>query len=77
MVRAFVTVPVGPGAAVGRVVESIRGLAAVETVHVLAGDVDAMAEPEVDETYEVMAVVTDGIPTLEAVTDTITYVSIG
>lgn len=77
MVHAFVTVRVGPDAAVDEVVASIRELAAVETAHVVAGDVDVIAELEVEETYQAMEAVTDGIRSLAAVTDTTTYITMG
>lgn len=77
MVHAFVAVSVGAGTAVETIAERIRAVEPVKRAHVVAGDVDVMVELEVDETYQAMTAVADGIRSLDAVTDTTTYVSLG
>lgn len=77
MVHAFVMVTLGPDEPIEPIVEAVRSLETVQTANVVAGDVDLVVELVVDETYQVMEAVTDGIRSLEGVIDTTTYVSIG
>lgn len=53
-------------------IEAIDG---IETVHIVAGDVDFIVRAEVADPGAVKAVVTDEIQALEGVSDTSTYIA--
>lgn len=74
MVHAFVTITVET--AVEATADQIRGVEAVETAHVVAGDVDVIAQLEAEETYQAMTAVADGIRGIDAVADTTTYIAL-
>jgi DNA-binding Lrp family transcriptional regulator len=76
MVRAFVMVQTAAGAS-GEVVAAVRDDERVRAAHVVAGEYDIVAEVEADEVYEVLQAVSDGIRSLDGVTDTRTYIAMG
>lgn len=58
-----------------RLREDIEALEGVETVHVVAGDVDLIARVTVDSPAAASGVITGGIAEIDGVADTETYMS--
>ena len=75
MVHAFVTV-ITAGGSSPDVVDQIRGVDGVTEAHVVAGEYDVIAELDVEDTGELMRVVTAEIRELEDVGTTRTYVAL-
>lgn len=74
MVHAYVLVTADVGAAAD-LVETVRGIDAVEEAHVVAGDWDLIVEIDAPEVYDVLSTVSEQIGRLSGVTNTKTYVS--
>jgi DNA-binding Lrp family transcriptional regulator len=74
MVRAYVMVKANTGEA-DRLRSAIGDLEGIESVHIVAGDVDLIATVEVDAPADVKAVAADGIQSIEGVESTRTYVA--
>ncbi|MFB6108148.1 MAG: Lrp/AsnC ligand binding domain-containing protein [Haloplanus sp.] len=75
MVHAFVMVDAATGEA-ETTLSAIRDLAGVTEAHVVAGDVDLIAELETDEVYDVLRTASAEIQRLSGVTETRTYVAL-
>ena len=74
MVRAYVMVKANTGEA-DRLRDAIRGIEGVETVHIVAGDVDLIATVDVAEPADVKGVAADGVQNIDGVESTRTYVA--
>lgn len=74
MTDAYVNVIVDAGA-VSAAAEAIADVDAVETVHVVTGDYDIVAQLELDDPDDLPHVVADEIHTVTGVADTITNVA--
>ncbi len=74
MVLAYVMVK-ATTAETDRLKADIEAIDGVETVHIVAGDVDFIVRAEVADPSAVKAVVTDEIQGLEGVSDTSTYIA--
>lgn len=75
MVRAFLMVETAPGESTA-LLESIRDTEGVREAHIVAGDVDLIAEVEGEEVYDVIQGVATSIRDVEGVIDTRTYISL-
>jgi len=76
MVRAYVMVKTTPGSS-GDVVTAVRDDERVREAHVVAGEYDLVVEVEADGVYEVLQSASDGIRSLDGVSDTRTYIAMG
>lgn len=74
MVHAFIMVKTEAGQSEG-LLERIRGVGAVETAHIVAGNYDVIAEVDVEEVYDVLETVSTEIQGVDGVTDTKTYIA--
>lgn len=74
MTDAYVNVIVDAGA-VSAAAEAIADVDAVETVHVVTGDYDIVAQLELNDPDDLPHVVADEIHTVTGVADTITNVA--
>jgi DNA-binding Lrp family transcriptional regulator len=75
MVRAFITVETTPGEST-ELLASVRDRDGVREAHVVAGDVDLIAEVEGEEVYDVIHGVATSIRDVEGIVDTRTYISL-
>jgi DNA-binding Lrp family transcriptional regulator len=75
MVRAFIMVKTTPGESTA-LLDSIREREGVREAHIVAGDVDLIAEVEDEEVYDVIHGVATAIRDVEGVVDTRTYISL-
>jgi DNA-binding Lrp family transcriptional regulator len=75
MVRAFIMVETSPGEST-ELLTSVRDRDGVREAHIVAGDVDVIAEVEGDEVYDVIHGVATSIRDVEGVVDTRTYISL-
>jgi DNA-binding Lrp family transcriptional regulator len=73
-VVAYVMVKANTGEA-DRLRDAIADVVGVETVHIVAGDVDLIAKLDVDSPADVKTVAADGIQSIDGVEDTQTYVA--
>jgi DNA-binding Lrp family transcriptional regulator len=73
-VVAYVMVTANTGQA-DRLREAIGALDGIESVHIVAGDVDLIAKLSVDSPAAVKQVAADGIQSINGVEDTQTYVA--
>ncbi|MEF8773257.1 MAG: Lrp/AsnC ligand binding domain-containing protein [Halobacteriales archaeon] len=74
MVRAYIMIKANTGEA-DRLKNDVETLNGVESVHIVAGDVDLIATVEVDEPADVKEIATGGIQTIAGVEDTRTYIA--
>ncbi|WP_254766981.1 Lrp/AsnC family transcriptional regulator [Salinilacihabitans rarus] len=74
MVTAFVMVKANTGEA-DRLRESIEGIDGVESVHIVAGDVDLIAKARVDAPAAVKEIAANRIQGIRGVEDTQTYIA--
>ena len=74
MVIAYVMVKVNTGEA-DRLKAAMSDLDGVEEVHVVAGDVDFVVKVDVDSPGAVKEVAATGIPGIDGVEDTQTYIA--
>jgi DNA-binding Lrp family transcriptional regulator len=74
MVTAYVMVKANTGDA-DRLRESIADLEGVDSVHIVAGDVDLIARLDVASTEAVKDVVAGGVQSIEGVESTETYLA--
>jgi len=75
MVRAFIMVKTTPGESAA-LLESVRDRDGVREAHIVAGDVDLIAEVEDEEVYDVIQGIATSIRDVEGVVDTRTYISL-
>jgi DNA-binding Lrp family transcriptional regulator len=73
-VTAYVMVKANTGEA-DRLREAIAGLDGVETVHIVAGDVDLVAKVRVESPAAVKTVAAESIQGIDGVEDTQTYIT--
>lgn len=76
MVHAVVMVETGAAKST-ETLDDITGLDGVLEAHVVAGDFDIIVEVEADEVYEVLETTSTQIQSIDGVSDTRTYVSLG
>jgi DNA-binding Lrp family transcriptional regulator len=76
MVTAYVMIKANTGD-VKELRDTIRGVEAVESSHIVAGDVDLIAKLDADDPDGVLEVVGDEMLGLEGVEDTQTYLTMG
>ena len=74
MVTAYIMVKANTGEA-DRLRQQIGELDGVDTVHIVAGDVDLIARIDVDSPTQVKDVVATGIQGIRGVEDTRTYIT--
>lgn len=74
MVHAFIMVKTEAGESEG-LLGNIRGLGAVESAHIVAGNYDIIAEVEAAEVYDVLEAVSSEIQGIHGVMDTKTYIA--
>lgn len=74
MVTAYVMVKANTGEA-DRLKAEIREIDGVESVHIVAGDVDLVAKLVVADTGAVKTITADGIQSIPGVEDTQTYIA--
>lgn len=74
MTDAYVNIVVDAGA-VSAAANEIAGIDAVDTVHVVTGDYDIIAQVDLDDPADLPAVVADDIHTVTGVIDTVTNVA--
>ncbi len=74
MTDAYVNVLVDAGA-VSEAADDIAGIEAVDTVHVVTGEYDIVAQLTLEERDELPGVVADQIHTVTGVADTVTNVA--
>jgi DNA-binding Lrp family transcriptional regulator len=74
MVRAYVMVKANTGEA-DRLKSSIGDLDGVESVHIVAGDVDFIAVVDVDEPADVKEIAAGGIQGIPGIESTQTYIA--
>jgi DNA-binding Lrp family transcriptional regulator len=74
MTDAYVNVLVDAGA-VSEAADDIAGIGAVDTVHVVTGEYDIVAQLTLEERDELPSVVADRIHTVTGVADTVTNVA--
>jgi DNA-binding Lrp family transcriptional regulator len=75
MVQAFITVETVAGEST-ELLAAVRDRDGVREAHVVAGDVDLIAEVECDGVYDVINGVATSIRDVEGVVDTRTYISL-
>ena len=75
MVHAFVMVEADSGDA-ETVLDGVLDVEGVAEAHIVAGDVDVIAEVEATEVRDVLRAVATDIRSLEGVSDTRTYVAL-
>ncbi|MFB6282205.1 MAG: Lrp/AsnC ligand binding domain-containing protein [Haloferacaceae archaeon] len=74
MTDAYVNIVVDAGA-VSAAADAVAEIDEVETVHVVTGTHDIVAQVEVDDPDDLPTVVADGIHTVTGVADTVTNVA--
>jgi DNA-binding Lrp family transcriptional regulator len=74
MVTAYVMVKANTGEA-DRVKSEMTGLDGVESVNIVAGDVDFVVKVTVDQPAQVKEIVADHVQAIDGVEDTQTYIS--
>jgi DNA-binding Lrp family transcriptional regulator len=74
VVTAYVMVKANTGEA-DRLREAIAGVDGVESVHIVAGDVDLIVKLVVDSPADVKSITADTIQTTDGVEDTQTYIA--
>ncbi|WP_254522741.1 Lrp/AsnC family transcriptional regulator [Natrinema caseinilyticum] len=74
MVTAFVMIKANTGEA-DRLKESIDAIAGVQSVHIVAGDVDLIAKAQVETPAEVKEIAATRIQAVDGVEDTQTYIA--
>ncbi|MFC4357605.1 Lrp/AsnC family transcriptional regulator [Halobium salinum] len=74
MVTAYVMVKANTGEA-DRLKSEMVGLDGVESVNIVAGDVDFIVKVSVDQPAQVKEIVADHIQAIDGVEDTQTYIS--
>jgi DNA-binding Lrp family transcriptional regulator len=75
MVVAYVMVKAHTGKA-GELRDDIQGIDGVVSAHIVAGDVDIIAEADVDSPAGIKEIAADAIQGLSGVEDTHTYIAI-
>lgn len=76
MVEAYVTIQTGAGTS-QRVVEQLRTLDNVRKAHIVAGDVDVIAEVEADTEQSLLQLLSEEIHQIEGVGHTRTCIVLG
>lgn len=74
VVTAYILVKANTGEA-DRLREAMSGTDGVESVHIVAGDVDFFVKVVVDEPADVKGIVADSIQSIDGVEDTQTYIA--